>query len=311
MLTIAASTSSSCARARVATTSETRSARPARATSSRRRRSRVVGVLAVSAPRAARRGVVATRAASGGGDASETTTTTTSRTTTTTTLVSLAGSATLACAYAALVYFAGCNAFMWALDLSAPIIETPAPFVLGRLFVAIGMTALAAFNFYPQAKKQLGLAARAALWTPSADAETKTFAMTFAAKVCGKIMIECVAYWYALTMFTPCSVSMELCAYYGVAFVGHAAFMASSARVLGASGAIETIPRNVRALIGSFDLVLGALCVATSRFAMAGWGVASAACGAAFLALALYFTFENKQKPSDSVAAVVDPVARA
>ena len=308
MLTIAASTASTASA--FATTSETRSARPARAASSRRR-PRVGVVLAVSAPRdatrAMRRGVVATRAASGGGDDRVTTTTTT----TTTTLVSLAGSATLACAYAALVYFAGCNAFMWALDLSAPIIETPAPFVLGRLFVAIGMTALAAFNFYPQAKKQLGLAARAALWTPSADAETKTFAMTFAAKVCGKIMIECVAYWYALTMFTPCSVSMELCAYYGVAFVGHAAFMASSARVLGASGAIETIPRNVRALIGSFDLVLGALCVATSRFAMAGWGVASAACGAAFLALALYFTFENKQKPSDSAVAVVDAVARA
>jgi hypothetical protein len=211
-------------------------------------------------------------------------------------VASAALSATLACAYAALVYFAGCNAFMWALDISAPIIEQPLPYVLGRLFVAIGMTTLAGLNFYPQARKQLGLCLRCATSSES-DAATKQFAGIFAAKVVGKIVLEFVAYWYALTTFTPCTVSMELCAYYAVAFVGHAAFMASSGRVLGASGSTETIPQNVRVLIGSFDLVLAALCVATSRLALAGWGVASAACGTAFLALALYFTFENKQKP--------------
>jgi len=207
----------------------------------------------------------------------------------------------LAGAYAALAYVGACNAFMWALDLTAPIIETPAPFVIGRLCVAIGATTLAALNFYPQAKKQLGLA-WSVVANARADMDAKKFAFTFALKVLGKMVCEFYGYWLALTKFTPCSVSMELSAYYAVAFLGHAAFVAASGKVLGASGAIETIPRNVQVLIGSFDLVLAGLCVATSRLAIAGAGVASAASGVAFLALALYFTFENKQKPSKASA---------
>jgi hypothetical protein len=59
-------------------------------------------------------------------------------------------------AYAALTYAAACNAFMWTLDLSAPIIEGPTSLVVGRLCVALGATLLAGLNFWPQAEKQLG-----------------------------------------------------------------------------------------------------------------------------------------------------------
>lgn len=206
----------------------------------------------------------------------------------------------MALAYAALTVAGGCNAFMWALDLTNPIIPSAKSFVIGRLCVAIGATLLAALNFWPQASKQLGRAHRA--FTSAASSERlKLDAAKFAALVMMKMCFEYYAYWMALTRFTPCSQSLELCAWYGLAFVGHAAFMGLAGTVISADGAsTETIPMPVRKLIGGFDLILALMCVATSKLAMSGYGVTGALVGFAFLVAAVYFTFEDKipKKPA-------------
>lgn len=206
----------------------------------------------------------------------------------------------LALGYVALTVASGCNAFMWTLDLSNPIIPTAKSFVIGRLCVAIGATLLAALNFWPQASKQLGRAHRA--FSNAASSERlKLDAAKFAALVMMKMCFEYYAYWMALTSFTPCTQSMELCAWYGLAFIGHAAFMGLANTVIAADGASsEMIPTPVRKLIGGFDLVLALMCVATSKLAMSGYGVASALVGFAFLIAGIYFTFEDKlpKKPA-------------
>ena len=207
----------------------------------------------------------------------------------------------LALFYSALTLSAACNAFMWTLDLQNPIISSGTSLVLGRLCVAVGATVLACLNFFPQATKQLSRAHRA-FTSVSSSERLKLDAAKFAALVVMKMMFEFYAYWKALTSFTPCSESLELCAWYGAAFVGHAAFM-GLARVVIAPDATSTteVPANARKLIGSFDLVLALMCFATSRLAMGGNGIVSAFMGAGFLIAALYFTFEDKlPKKSDN-----------
>jgi hypothetical protein len=205
--------------------------------------------------------------------------------------------------YAAITVAAACNAFMWMLDFSNPIIPSPASFVLGRVCIASGATLLAGLNFYPQAKRQWTRVVRA-FADPGSSEPFKADAARFGACVVMKMVAESVAYWKALTSFTPCSQSLELSAYYGIAFVGHALFVGACAKVLGANvGDVEVIPDKVRQLIGGFDLVLAGLCACTSAFATRGFGVASAACGVAFFALAAYFTFEDKLPKPKSKAA--------
>jgi len=197
-------------------------------------------------------------------------------------------------AYAALTYAAACNAFMWTLDLSAPIIEGPTSLVVGRLCVALGATLLAALNFWPQAERQLGRCARAFASKASSE-RLKADAAKHAALVAMKMGFEFYAYWKALTSFTPCSQSLELAAWYGLAFVGHATFVAASSKILGPGGAsTEDVPLNVRKLIAGFDVSLALACVGTSKLAMAGRGAPSAALGVAFALAATYFTFEDK-----------------
>lgn len=210
-------------------------------------------------------------------------------------------------AYAALTYAAACNAFMWTLDLSAPIIEGPTSLVVGRLCVALGATLLAGLNFWPQAEKQLGRCARTFASKESSE-RLKADAAKFAAMVAMKMGFEFYAYWKALTSFTPCSQSLELPAWYGLAFVGHATFVAASSKILGPGGAsTEDVPLQMRKLIGGFDVLLALACVGTSKLAMAGYGVPSAALGFVFMLAATYFTFENKlpskKTPSSGAAA--------
>jgi hypothetical protein len=63
----------------------------------------------------------------------------------------------------------------------------------------------------------------------------------------------------------------------------------------------------MRTLIGGFDVFLALACVGTSKLAMAGYGVPSAALGFVFMLAATYFTFENKlpskKTPSSGAAA--------
>jgi len=201
----------------------------------------------------------------------------------------------LAAAYAALAYSSACNAFMWTLDFVDPIIPSPFGSLVGKLAVALGATTLAALNFYPQARRQLGRCAR--VFADGASSEQlKADAAKFGVLVAMKMGFEFVAYWKALTSFTPCTASLELAGYYGVAFVGHAAFMGAASKVIGADGQTEVVPAPVRKLIGGFDLVLAMLCFATSKLAMAGASALSGVCGSSFFILALYFTFEDKIK---------------
>lgn len=201
----------------------------------------------------------------------------------------------LAAAYAALTYSALCNAFMWSLDFVDPIIPSPLGSLIGKLAVALGASTLAALNFYPQAKRQLGRCARVFADAASSE-QLKADAAKFGVLVVMKMGFEFIAYWKALTSFTPCTASLELAGYYGVAFVGHAAFMGAASKVIGADGQTEVVPEPVRKLIGGFDLVLALLCFATSKLAMAGVSALSGVCGFTFFILALYFTFEDKIK---------------
>ena len=201
----------------------------------------------------------------------------------------------LAAAYAALTYSALCNAFMWSLDFVDPIIPSPLGSLIGKLAVALGASTLAALNFYPQAKRQLGRCARVFADAASSE-QLKADAAKFGVLVVMKMGFEFIAYWKALTSFTPCTASLELAGYYGVAFVGHAAFMGAASKVIGADGQTEVVPEPVRKLIGGFDLVLALLCFATSKLALAGVSALSGVCGFTFFILALYFTFEDKIK---------------
>lgn len=201
----------------------------------------------------------------------------------------------LTLAYAALTYSALCNAFMWSLDFVDPIIPSPLGSLIGKLAVALGASTLAALNFYPQAKRQLGRCARVFADAASSE-QLKADAAKFGVLVVMKMGFEFIAYWKALTSFTPCTASLELAGYYGVAFVGHAAFMGAASKVIGADGQTEVVPEPVRKLIGGFDLVLALLCFATSKLALAGVSALSGVCGFTFFILALYFTFEDKIK---------------
>ena len=197
--------------------------------------------------------------------------------------------------YAAMTMASGVNAFMWTLDFTNPIVQwTSVGTVVGRACVAAGATALAALNFGPRACAQTLRCARAFASRTSSE-RLKADAAKFAALIGMKVACEAYAYWKALTSFTPCSQSLELSAWYGVAFLGHAVFVALASKQITEDGSstIE-VPARARKLIGAFDVALAALCAATSAFAVRGFGVASAACGVVFLAAAIFFTFEDK-----------------
>jgi len=200
-----------------------------------------------------------------------------------------------AATYAAMTIASGLNAFMWTLDFTNPIIRwTSVGTVIGRACVAAGATALAALNFGPRACAQTLRCARAFASRASSE-RLKADAAKFAVLIGMKVACEAYAYWKALTSFTPCSQSLELSAWYGVAFLGHAVFVALASKQITEDGSstIE-VPVRARKLIGAFDVALAALCAATSAFAVRGFGVASAACGVVFLAAAIFFTFEDK-----------------
>ena len=200
--------------------------------------------------------------------------------------------------YAAITMSSAVNAFMWMLDFTNPIIQwTSVGTVIGRACVASGVTALAALDFGPRACEQMRRCARTFV-TKGSSERLKADAAKFAALVGMKVACEAYAYWKALTSFSPCSQSLELCAWYGVAFLGHAAFIALATTQITEDGSsTEEIPAETRKLIVAFNLGLAALCAATSAFAARGFGSASATCGVVFFAAALFFTFEDKILP--------------
>ena len=200
--------------------------------------------------------------------------------------------------YAAMTMSSAVNAFMWMLDFTNPIIQwTSVGTVIGRACVASGVTALAALDFGPRACEQMRRCART-FATKGSSERLKADAAKFAALVGMKVACEAYAYWKALTSFSPCSQSLELCAWYGVAFLGHAAFIALATTQITEDGSsTEEIPAETRKLIVAFNVGLAALCAATSAFAARGFGGASAACGVVFFAAALFFTFEDKIVP--------------
>lgn len=200
--------------------------------------------------------------------------------------------------YATITMSSAVNAFMWMLDFTNPIIQwTSVGTVIGRACVASGVTALAAGNFGPRACEQMRRCART-FATKGSSERLKADAAKFAALVGMKVACEAYAYWKALTSFSPCSQSLELCAWYGVAFLGHAAFIALAKTQINEDGSsTEEIPAETRKLIVACDVGLAAACAATSAFAARGFGGASATCGVVFFAAALFFTFEDKMSP--------------
>jgi hypothetical protein len=200
--------------------------------------------------------------------------------------------------YAAITMSSAVNAFMWMLDFTNPIIQwTSVGTVIGRACVASGVTALAALDFGPRACEQMRRCART-FATKGSSERLKADAAKFAALVGMKVACEAYAYWKALTSFSPCSQSLELCAWYGVAFLGHAAFIALAKTQINEDGSFtEEIPAETRKLIVAFNLGLAALCAATSAFAARGFGGASATCGVVFFAAAIFFTFEHTIAP--------------
>lgn len=233
--------------------------------------------------------------ASAGGGEDETSTERASSPTPTPRALEIGVVGVFAMTYAAMTMASGVNAFMWTLDFTNPIIQwTSVGTVVGRACVAAGATALAALNFGPRACAQTLRCARTFASRASSE-RLKADAAKFAALIGMKVACEAYAYWKALTSFTPCSQSLELSAWYGVAFLGHAVFVALASKQITEDGSstIE-VPLQARKLIGAFDVALAALCAATSAFAVRGFGGASAACGVVFLAAAIFFTFEDK-----------------
>ena len=167
--------------------------------------------------------------------------------------------------YAAITMSSAVNAFMWMLDFTNPIIQwTSVGTVIGRACVASGVTALAALDFGPRACEQMRRCART-FATKGSSERLKADAAKFAALVGMKVACEAYAYWKALTSFSPCSQSLELCAWYGVAFLGHAAFIALATTQINEDGSFtEEIPAETRKLIVAFNLGLAALCAAAT-----------------------------------------------
>ena len=198
--------------------------------------------------------------------------------------------------YAAITMSSAVNAFMWMLDFTNPIIQwTSVGTVIGRACVASGVTALAALDFGPRACEQMRRCART-FATKGSSERLKADAAKFAALVGMKVACEAYAYWKALTSFSPCSQSLELCAWYGVAFLGHAAFIALATTQINEDGSFtEEIPAETRKLIVAFNLGLAGLLGGQVR--PGGFGSTACACGVVFFAAALFFTFEHTIVP--------------